>query len=67
MLKQIIVAFLAINAIFWGLFPHSDHCAVASVFTNSCLPHSVHVSIGVICFVIAVVVAQYKLYKGDIF
>ena len=62
MLKQIIVAFLAINAIFWGLFPHSDHCAVASVFTNSCLPHSVHVSIGVICFVIAVVVAQQNLF-----
>ena len=63
MLKQIIVAFLAINAIFWGLFPHSDHCAVASVFTNSCLPHSVHVSIGVICFVIAVVAQQNMFFK----
>ena len=62
MLKQIIVAFLAINAIFWGLFPHSDHCAVASVFTNSCLPHSVHVSIGVICFMLAVMIAQPKLF-----
>lgn len=62
MLKNIIVAFLAINAIFWGLFPHSTHCVVASVFTNSCLPHSVHISIGVIFFMLAVLIAQQKMF-----
>lgn len=62
MWKNILVAFLAINAIFWGLFPHSDHCAVASLITNSCLPHSVHVSIGVICFMLAVMIAQQKMF-----
>ncbi len=62
MLKNIIVAFLAINALFWGLFPHSTHCAIASVFTNSCLPHSTHVSIGVICFMLAVVISQSKMF-----
>lgn len=62
MLKNIIVAFLAVNALFWGLFPHSTHCAVASVFTNSCLSHSTHVSIGVICFMLAVVISQSKLF-----
>lgn len=67
MLKNIIVAFLAVNALFWGLFPHSTHCAVASLVTNSCLPHSVHVTIGLVCFAAAVMIAQYKLYKGDIF
>lgn len=62
MLKNIIVAFLAINALFWGLFPHSTHCAVASVFMNSCPPHPIHVSIGVICFMLAVVISQSKMF-----
>ena len=62
MLKNILVAFLAVNALFWGLFPHSTHCAVASVFTNSCHPHSTHVSIGVICFMLAVVISQSKMF-----
>ena len=62
MLKNIIVAFLAINAVFWGLFPHSAHCAVASLVTKSCLPHSVHVTIGLVCFAIAVLVAHPKMF-----
>jgi len=62
MLKQIIVAFLAVNALFWGLFDHKTHCAVASLVTNSCLPHYVHVSIGLVCFAAAVMIAQPKLF-----
>ena len=61
-MRNIIVAFLVINAIFWGLFPHSVHCKVASIITNSCLPHSLHVSIGVIFFMLAVLIAQQKMF-----
>jgi len=63
MLKEIIVAFFAINALFWGLFPHDIHCKVASIFTDVCAPHTVHVSFGVLCFFIAVVIAQQKMFK----
>ena len=62
MLKNIIVTFLAINAVFWGLFTHSAHCAVASLVTNSCLPHHIHVTIGVVCFAAAVLVAHPKMF-----
>ena len=61
MLKNILVAFFAVNALFWGLFPHSAHCQVASLITNSCLPHAVHVSMGVLSFFIAVIIAQNKM------
>jgi hypothetical protein len=62
MWKQILVAFLAINALFWGLFSHSDHCQAAALFTNSCAPHYVHVSFGVVCFLAAVVISQRKMF-----
>lgn len=63
-MKNILVVFFAINAIFWGLFPHSIHCAVAALVTNSCLPHTTHVSIGVLSFLIAVVIAQQKMFMN---
>ena len=62
MWKNILIAFLAVNAIFWGLFSHSAHCAVASLVTKYCLPHTVHVSIGIVCFAIAVLVAHPKMF-----
>lgn len=60
MMKTLAVVFFAINALFWGLFPHATHCQVASLFTNQCLPHVTHISIGVMCFLIAVAIAQQK-------
>lgn len=63
MWKQIIVAFLLVNAIFWGLFPHSIHCKFASIFMSYCPPHYAHVSFGVVCFLAAVVISQSKLFK----
>ena len=62
MWKQILVVFLAINALFWGLFSHSVHCQVAALITNSCAPHYVHVSIGVICFLAAMAISQRKMF-----
>ena len=62
MWKNTLVAFLAINAVFWGLFSHSDHCAVASLVTNSCLPHQIHVTIGLLCFASAVLIAHPKMF-----
>ena len=60
--KNILVGFLATNAIFWGLFSHSAHCAVASLVTKSCLPHTVHIAFGLVCFAIAVLVAHPKMF-----
>lgn len=58
MLKNLLILFLVVNAIFWGLFPHKSHCKLASNFTSKCPPHYVHLLIGIISFIIAVYVAQ---------
>ena len=64
MMKDIAVAFFTLNAIFWGLFPHAVHCKVASMFTNVCAPHTVHVGFGVASFLIAVIIAQQKMFRS---
>ena len=53
-LKNILLIFLIVNALFWGLFDHSMHCQVASYFTSNCPSHNIHLTIGIICFVLAV-------------
>ena len=61
LLKNIIVVILLLNAIFWSLFSHSDHCKVASMFgIKNCPDHWVHISIGIIFFIIAILIKQYK-------
>jgi hypothetical protein len=63
MLKTIIIIFFAINAIFWSLFPHATHCDVAKMFVDVCPAHNVHLTIGLLSFLIAFVIAQYDYLK----
>lgn len=58
--KQFLVAFFLINAVFWGLFPHSDHCNLASKLgRKTCAPHWVHVYVfGVLSFIISLYIKQ---------
>lgn len=63
MFKNIVVIFFAINAIFWSLFPHETHCNVAKMFVDVCPPHNVHLTIGLLSFLIAFVIAQYDHLK----
>lgn len=58
--KLLLVIFLAVNALFWGLWPHASHCAVAAAMgMTKCVPHMVHVMLGLGFFVVAVLVAQW--------
>ena len=53
---------LIANAIFWGLFPHSSHCALVSRFTSQpCLPHYIHILIGIVFYLLSVL-TQNKSY-----
>jgi hypothetical protein len=52
-LKTILVVFFAINAIFWSLFPHNIHCDVATIIMPECPSHRVHLTIGLVSFIIA--------------
>lgn len=61
MFRQLLVIFFLLNAIFWGLFPHTTHCKVVSqLFGGSvkCPPHIIHLSFGVVSFLLAILFAQ---------
>jgi len=63
LIKNIIIVFFTINAIFWSLFPHNVHCDVVTKFMSTCPSHSFHLTVGYLSFLIAVIIAQYDYLK----
>ena len=63
LLKNLLVVFLVVNALFWGLMSHKVHCDFVALFSNTCPSHTVHLVMGLIAFVLAVIVAQYDYIK----
>ena len=69
-IKLFSLSFFVINAIFWGLFPHKQHCALAMATgtMSVCPPHYIHIIIGIVSFLISVCIAQYDyIFKETIF
>ena len=59
--KIVLALFFLVNALFWGLWPHSTHCAVAAALgMTKCVPHLVHVVLGIAFFVVAVLIVQWN-------
>ena len=58
-LQNVLVAFLAVNALFWGLMPHKVHCEFVGMLNVACPSHTVHLVLSFVMFVLAVVVAQW--------
>ena len=57
--KLLVTVFLLVNAVFWGLYPHSDHCSLlAKLGVVACPPHSIHVLTGLVAFLGAVLNQQ---------
>ena len=65
MLKKLIVLFFVLNALFWGLASHSQHCALVSSFgISSCPPHYIHLLMGLVSFIVAVYIQQKRYVDG---
>ncbi len=62
MLQNIIVGFLVLNALFWGLASHKQHCVLASKLgVKKCPPHWIHVYVmGLGSFFLALLISQGK-------
>lgn len=44
MFRNLLVLFFLVNALFWGLASHRQHCRVASMMgVKKCPPHWIHV------------------------
>lgn len=64
LLQNFLVAVLGVNALFWGLMPHKVHCEFVNMFTKSCPSHNIHLLMGVVSFLLAVLVAQWDHLKN---
>lgn len=60
MYKNILVIFFLLNALFWGLASHSQHCSLASKLgIKKCPPHWIHVYVmGLGSFLITLYLVQ---------
>tara|TARA_Y100000389_G_C17409790_1_gene490195 strand:+ start:1121 stop:1330 length:210 start_codon:yes stop_codon:yes gene_type:complete len=66
-LYSLLVVILVINALFWSLFTHKQHCAVAKLFGikhENCPSHWFHISFGIFCFLLAIVIQQRRFILG---
>jgi|UniRef100_A0A6C0C0T6 hypothetical protein len=59
MLRVVISSLLIVNALFWGLYPHHADCKIGA-FTGlkTCPSKYLHLGIGVLFYISAVLVAQ---------
>jgi len=56
---NILVFLLVINGLFWSLATHSQHCALVKYFKISkCPGHEIHILMGVVSLLIAIVIKQ---------
>lgn len=62
MLKNLLVLFFLVNALFWGLASHKQHCKIASMFgMKKCPPHWIHVYVmGLGSFILTLYMVQGK-------
>ena len=60
----LLLSFLIINALFWGLFPHSAHCQLVDQVSKlmnmkvECPEHKIHLLMGLVFYAASVYVAQ---------
>ena len=61
--KMLLVACLLVNALFWGLAEHSQHCSLLNAvgMGANCPPHYVHLMMG-LAFFCATIYVQQKSY-----
>ena len=63
-MNSVILGFLVLNVLFWSFFPHNAHCnlitSLNKTFKTSvkCQPHSIHLLIGFVSYLIALYYSQ---------
>jgi len=57
---NVVTAVFLLNALFWGLGSHSDHCNIAKKIGVKCISHNYHLMIGIMFFLVTVVLVHRK-------
>lgn len=57
---NIVTALFFVNALFWSLAPHTQHCKVAKQIGVKCIEHNYHLMMGVVFFLATVTLVHRK-------
>jgi hypothetical protein len=57
---NVVTALFLVNALFWGLGSHSQHCEIAKIFGIKCIQHNYHLTMGVVFFLATVTLVHRK-------
>ena len=61
MWKIILASFLIVNSLFWGLYPHSEHCNMGYfIGLKSCPSYLIHIAIGVLFYLTAMFIMHFN-------
>ena len=64
MWKIILSSFLIVNSLFWGLYPHTEKCAMGSFLgIERCPSFLVHLIIGIIFYIIAILIVHFNSFS----
>ena len=64
MWKIILASFLIVNALFWGLYPHSEKCEIAYfIGLEKCPSFLVHIIIGMFFYIAAVLIIHFNSFS----
>tara|TARA_Y100000389_G_C17456584_1_gene518572 strand:- start:2254 stop:2595 length:342 start_codon:yes stop_codon:yes gene_type:complete len=66
-MKELLIVFLLVNSLFWGLLPHDIHCDLClKLGIIKCPPHIVLICISIVCFSTAIILSQEE-YFGKLY
>jgi hypothetical protein len=58
LIKTFLASIFLVFGIFFTMFPHTIHCNVIKYFDMNCVPHKIHIFMGIIFFFLAVYIQQ---------
>tara|TARA_B100000575_G_scaffold252443_1_gene220428 strand:+ start:4237 stop:4578 length:342 start_codon:yes stop_codon:yes gene_type:complete len=63
-MKELLIIFLIINAIFWGMFSHDTHTKFCTEILNrECPDHMTLICLSLLCFIVAIFIAQRDFFQ----
>lgn len=64
LLYDILVILFLINGLFWSLASHGEHCSLVGYFNiKKCPSHGIHITIGIVSLLIAIIIKQRSYFK----
>lgn len=72
-MNSVILGLLVLNVLFWSFFPHNAHCNLIASLNKTlktnitCQPHSIHLFMGIVFYLITLYYSQSDYIHQELF